>query len=205
MAHTIDAQAAARKGLVAKDFVFIAVFGLLLFIVFMAFSIVFSANADVVWFTHAIGAIPGGIVWMYLFKRVPKRGAVVIMGAIVAVVGFLMGMFWTGPVGIFVGALLAEVVMGAPAKRSDVRIAVAFAVFVLCFWVGHISLVLISGQAYVEMCVAAGLDASYGQALVDFIFSPMAFVAGGATVPCALLGSFFGAKLFKKHFARMAA
>lgn len=205
MARTIDAQAGAREKLTAKDFVFIAVFGLLLFVVFMAFSIVFSANADLVWFTHAIGAVPAGIVWMYLFQRVPKRGAAATMGAVVAVAGFLMGMFWTGPVGIFAGALLAEAVMGAPEKRSVVRIACAFPVFVLCFWVGHISLVLVSGQAYVDMCVAAGLDASYGWALVNFIHSPMAFVAGGATVPGALVGALLGAKLFKKHFARMAA
>lgn len=205
MARTIDAQASVRRGLTAKDFVFIAVFGLLLFAIFMAFSIAFGANANLVWFTHAVGSVPAGVVWMYLFRRVSKRGAVTVMGAIVAIVGFLMGMFWTGPVGIFVGALLAEVVMGAPGQRSSMRIAAAFAVFVLSFWMGHISLVLLSGQAYVEMCVAAGLDASYGQALVDFIYSPWALVAGGATIPGALAGSLLGAKLFEKHFARLSA
>lgn len=205
MARTIDAQASSKQGLTAKDFVFIAVFGLLLFAIFMAFSIVFSANANLVWFTHAVGAVPAGVVWMYLFCRVPKRAAVAVMGAIVAIIGFLMGMFWTGPVGIFVGALLAEVVMGAPERRGAMRIAVGFAVFVLSFWVGHISLVLMSGQAYVEMCVAAGLDASYGQALVDFIYSPWALMAGAATIPGALAGSLLGAKLFKKHFARLSA
>lgn len=205
MAHTIDAQASAQRGLTAKEFVFIAVFGLLLFAIFMAFSIAFGANAKLIWFTHAVGSVPAGVVWMYLFRRVSKRGAAAVMGAIVAIVGFLMGMFWTGPVGIFVGALLAEVVMGAPGQRSAMRIAVAFAVFVLSFWVGHISLVLLSGQAYVEMCVAAGLDASYGQALVDFIYSPWALVAGGATIPGALAGSLLGAVLFKKHFARLSA
>ena len=205
MAHTIDAQASAQRGLTAKDFVFIAVFGLLLFAIFMAFSVAFGANANLVWFTHAVGSVPAGVVWMYLFRRVSKRGAAVVMGVIVAIVGFLMGMFWTGPVGIFVGALLAEVVMGAPGQRSAMRIAVAFAVFVLSFWVGHISLVLLSGQAYVEMCVAAGLDASYGQALVDFIYSPWALVAGGATIPGALAGSLLGVALFKKHFARLSA
>lgn len=205
MAHTIDAQASAQRGLTAKDFVFIAVFGLLLFAIFMAFSVAFGANANLVWFTHAVGSVPAGVVWMYLFRRVSKRGAAVVMGVIVAIVGFLMGMFWTGPVGIFVGALLAEVVMGAPGQRGAMRIAVAFAVFVLSFWVGHISLVLLSGQAYVEMCVAAGLDASYGQALVDFIYSPWALVAGGATIPGALAGSLLGVALFKKHFARLSA
>ena len=43
---TIGSAAKERNGLNPKDFVFIAVFGILLFLVFMVFSIIFSANAN---------------------------------------------------------------------------------------------------------------------------------------------------------------
>lgn len=43
---TIGSAAKERDGLSPKDFVFIAVFGILLFLVFMVFSIIFSANAN---------------------------------------------------------------------------------------------------------------------------------------------------------------
>lgn len=43
---TIGSAAKERDGLNPKDFVFIAVFGILLFLVFMVFSIIFSANAN---------------------------------------------------------------------------------------------------------------------------------------------------------------
>ena len=49
---TIGSAAKERNGLNPKDFVFIAVFGILLFLVFMVFSIIFSANANLCWFTY---------------------------------------------------------------------------------------------------------------------------------------------------------
>ena len=97
---TIGSAAKERNGLSPKDFVFIAVFGILLFLVFMVFSIIFSANANLCWFTHTVGALFAGTVFMYLAYRVPKRGAIAIMGIIVGAVGLLMGMFWSGPVAL---------------------------------------------------------------------------------------------------------
>lgn len=203
--NRIGARAKSSKNLTGKDFVFIAIFGALLFAVFMAFSIVFAMNANITWFTHSVGAIPAGIVWMYLLYRVPKRGAIAFMGLIVAILGLLMGMFWTGPVGIVAGAVLAELVLGDPEKRTAAKRIASFPVFVFLFWLGHISLIFISGQAYVDMCVAAGMTAEYGQTLVDFVYGPMCIVAGIATILGSLLGGFLGSKVFAKHFARMGA
>jgi len=115
---TIGSAAKERNGLNPKDFVFIAVFGILLFLVFMVFSIIFSANANLCWFTHTVGALFAGTVFMYLAYRVPKRGAIAIMGVIVGAVGLLMGMFWSGPVGIVVGGIVADLIAGDPQKHQ---------------------------------------------------------------------------------------
>ena len=70
------ASAQGTGKLTGKDFIFVALFGLLLFVVFFVFAMVLGMNANTFWFTHAIGAVPGGIVWMYLVARVPKPGAI---------------------------------------------------------------------------------------------------------------------------------
>ena len=158
--------------LAGRDYVIVAVFGVLLFAVFMVASMVLSISANTVWFMHSVGAIPAGIIWMYVLARVPKRGAVALMGVLVAAMGLLMGMFWTGPVGIVMG---------------------------------QISLIFIAGQSYVDLCVAAGMTAEYGQQLVDFVFGPLCLVAGCATVVGSVLGGILGLRVFKKHFARMGA
>ncbi|MCQ4881971.1 MptD family putative ECF transporter S component, partial [Alistipes onderdonkii] len=100
--------------LTGRDYVVLAVFGVLLFAVFMVFSIVCSLSATTSWFTHGVGAVPAGIVWMYVLARVPKRGAVALMCLLVALLGLVMGMFWTGPLGIALGGVAAELVLGAP-------------------------------------------------------------------------------------------
>lgn len=129
----------AKGKLVGKDYITLAIFGVLLFLVFMVFAMVLGMNANLFWFTHACGSLIGGIVWMYVAAKVPKRGAFAIMSAIVAVVALLLGMLWTGPVGIVAGGLLAELVAGAGSKRTTLRCLAAFAVWTLCFWVGQVN------------------------------------------------------------------
>jgi len=188
---TIGSAAKERNGLSPKDFVFIAVFGILLFLVFMVFSIIFSANANLCWFTHTVGALFAGTVFMYLAYRVPKRGAIAIMGIIV------------GAVGLLVGGIVADLIAGDPQKRTKTKLICAFAAFTFCFWLGQISLILMMGEAYAEMCVQAGMSLEYGQTLVNSILSPMGVVTGAATIAGGLVGGFIGTKVFSKHFAKL--
>ena len=204
-AKTTGAAPLAASGrLTAKDIVLLAVFGVVTFFVMMAVAMVCSFSTDMAWWTHAIGSIPAGIVWTYLMARVPKRGAAFIAGAIMALLGFVMGMAWTGPVGILVGAALCELIMMA-GRRAKWTVVVGWAVLVLCWWFGQISLILFAGESYVQMVVDMGMTAEYGQGLVDFIHGPLALVALAATAVCPFVGGWIGSKLFKKHFAKISA
>lgn len=198
------ARAQQSSRLQGKDFIFIAIFGLLLFAVFFVFAMVLGMNANTFWFTHAIGAIPAGIVWMYLVARVNKPGAILIMSVLVAVVGLLLGMVWTGPAGIVVGGIIGEIIMMGT-KRSKVGAIAAFVAFTLCFWLGQQSMVIMAGQSYVDMVVAMGMTAEYGQTLVDFMNSPAFLVALGGCIVGPIIGGLLGSAIFKKHFAKIAA
>lgn len=195
----------AKGKLVGKDYITLAIFGVLLFLVFMVFAMVLGMNANLFWFTHACGSLIGGIVWMYVAAKVPKRGAFAIMSAIVAVVALLLGMLWTGPVGIVAGGLLAELVAGAGSKRTTLRCLAAFAVWTLCFWLGQESMVFLAGGSYVDMVVQSGMSREYGETLVGFMQSPLIVVAGVLCVIGPIIGGILGSKVFSKHFARIAA
>lgn len=198
------ASAQDSKRLVGKDFIFSAIFGLLLFIVFFAFAMVLGMNANTFWFTHAFGAIPGGIIWMYIAARVPKPGAFIIMSLIVAVVGLLLGMYWAGPAGIVAGGIVAELVMMA-GRRSTAASVIAFALWTLCFWLGQQSMIFLAGSSYVDIVVASGMTVEYGETLVSFMQSPLIIVAGVCCVVGSVIGGLIGRQVFKKHFARIAA
>lgn len=190
------------KGMTAKDMVLAAVFGLVTFLVCMVIAMVFSFNTDLAWWTHAVAAIPCGVVWMYLMARVPKRGSALIAGCVMALVGMLMGMAWTGPVGIAVGAVLCEAVM-IIGKRSRWSMAIGFAVLMLCWWFGMQSLIFFSGSDYVQMVVEMGMTEEYGWGLVNWTRSPIFFVCGVVTFLSGLLGGWLGIRVFKKHFAKL--
>lgn len=204
-AKTTGAAPLAASGrLTAKGIVLLAVFGVVTFFVMMAVAMVCSFSTDMTWWTHAIGSIPAGIVWTYLMARVPKRGAAFIAGAIMALLGFVMGMAWTGPVGILVGAALCELIMMA-GRRAKWTVVVGWAVLVLCWWFGQISLILFAGESYVQMVVDMGMTAEYGQGLVNWVYSPAFPICGCVTALGAALGSWLGLRIFQKHFAKIAA
>lgn len=192
----------SKGGLTAKDILLDAVFGLVTFAIAMAIAMVFSFNTNLAWWTHAIAAIPCGIVWMYLMARVPKRGSALIAGCVMALLGMMMGMAWTGPVGMAVGAVLCEAIM-IIGKRSRWSMAIGFAVFMLCWWFGMQALILFSGADYVQMVVEMGMTEEYGWGLVNWTQSPIFYVCGLVTFICGLLGSLLGFQVFKKHFAKL--
>lgn len=201
---TIGAQAKDAGRLTAKDLVFCAVFGVLVFFVTMAFAMVCSFDYRTCWSAHAASSLLTGMAWMYIVQRVPKRGTMVAMGVVMATFGFVMGMLWTGPAGILVGCLAAELILGNPTTRGKGRILASFPTFILLFWLGHISLVyMIGGDAYVAQCVQAGMAAEFSRNLVGFMFGPGMVVTGIATIACATLGGFIGTKVFAKHFMQL--
>lgn len=191
-----------KGGLTAKDILLDAVFGLVTFAIAMAISMVFSFNTNLVWWTHAVAAIPCGIVWMYLMARVPKKGSALIAGCVMALLGMLMGMAWTGPLGMAIGAVLCEAIM-VIGKRSKWSMAIGFAVFMLCWWFGMQALILFSGADYVQMVVEMGMTEEYGWGLVNWTQSPIFYVCGIVTFICGLFGSLLGFRVFKKHFAKL--
>ena len=96
-----------------------------------------------------------------------------------------------------------DLIAGDPQKRTKTKLICAFAAFTFCFWLGQISLILMMGEAYAEMCVQAGMTLEYGQTLVNSILSPMGVVTGAATIAGGLVGGFIGTKVFSKHFAKL--
>lgn len=191
-----------KGGLTAKDILLDAVFGLVTFAIAMAIAMVFSFNTNLAWWTHAVAAIPCGIVWMYLMARVPKKGSPLIAGCVMALLGMLMGMAWTGPLGMAIGAVLCEAIM-VIGKRSKWSMAIGFAVFMLCWWFGMQALILFSGADYVQMVVEMGMTEEYGWGLVNWTQSPIFYVCGIVTFICGLFGSLLGFRVFKKHFAKL--
>lgn len=196
-------KAGSKKGLTAKDIVLAAVFGAITFIVVMVVAMLCSFNADLCWWAHCIGSIPAGIIWAYIMNKIPKTGSAMIAGGVMAILGLLMGMVWTGPAGIFLGSVLCEGIMYA-GKRSKMSQSIGFAVMIVCFWLCHVGFIFVIGGAqYTQMMMDMGMDYAYASAVANWAYSAIFYVAGICTFIAAFAGDRLGLSIFKKHFAKI--
>lgn len=195
--------ASSKKGLTAKDIVLAAIFGAVTFIIVMAVAMVCSFSVDLCWWAHAIGSIPAGIVWAYIMNKIPKTGSAIIAGAVMALLGLLMGMVWTGPAGILLGAVLCEAIMYA-GKRSKISQSIGFAVMIFVFWLCHVGFIFVIGiDQYTQMMLAMGMDYSYASGVATWVTKPVFYIAGVCTLIAAFVGDRLGLAIFKKHFAKI--
>ena len=149
-------------------------------------------------------AIPGGIVWMYLAARVPKPGATIAMSVIVAVVGLLLGMLWTGPVGIVVGGVLAEIIMTADSRALRGHRGVRSVDVVLLARAG------VDGVSRGRFLRRHGGSIGHEprvrrDARRVHAEPPSSSWRGVLCVVGPIVGGLLGSKIFNKHFARIAA
>jgi energy-coupling factor transport system substrate-specific component len=188
-----------------KDVIRLAVFSLLLFIAMLVGAMTCSITLSTYFYGDAVGAVLGGIVWMYMRASIRKPWACLISSLIVAIIAFLLGQIWTAVLGIVVGGALAEIIVRIGNYTNPAANMIAFVVWVLCFWIGHGILAIFSAEMFTQMMLNAHMTGEQvGQLLegltgINLVLAPLACIAG------ALIGSGLGYVIFKKHFARAFA
>lgn len=185
-----------------KDAIRVAVFSLLLFAAMILGALPCSITLTTYFYGDAIGAVLGGVVWMYMRATIKKPWACLLSSIIVAAIAFLIGQIWTAVLGIVIGGIIAEIIVRIGNYTNPVTNILAFVAWVLCFWTGHGILALISVDMFTQMMINAHMTADQVELLlqgfsgINLILAPIACVVG------ALIGSGIGYVLFKKHFAR---
>ena len=84
----------AKRGLGARDLVTMGVCIALYFVFMMVGSMLFAPNPVLTFLMPAGAALLTGPVYLLLVARVPKHGALIILGIVEAVVMFVTGMYW---------------------------------------------------------------------------------------------------------------
>jgi energy-coupling factor transport system substrate-specific component len=185
-----------------KDVIRLAVFSVLLFIAMLVGAIPLSITLTTFFYGDALGAVFAGIVWMYMRATIRKPWACLLSSIIVAVIAFLLGQIWTAVLGIVVGGVFSEIIVRAGKYTSPIANIAAFAVWVLCFWVGHGILAIFSADMFTQVMLNAHMTAEQvslllqGLAGINLVLAPIACIVG------SLVGGVLGYTIFKKHFAR---
>lgn len=186
-----------------KDVIFTAIFSVLVFVVSFVFAVLLGMNPIGVFFAHAVGAIPTGIIYMYMRAKTPQKGAILLMGFLVAAISFVLGIGWSAALGILIGGILAEIISATGNYKSNAKNIVGFAFYIVCEWFGMMAYVIFASEVYKETQLQKGVTAEYVDTMIDFIHGPMFIVVIIITAIGAVIGGLLGIKIFKKHFAKL--
>lgn len=153
-------------------------------------------------FFAALAAFLGGIPFVLMNVRVPKRGAVIIY-SIVPLLYYAV----TGIEGLIVAAallvfsLLAELVLGRDRNQFR-RIMFSYVIYTAYLSVGGSFRIFTNTTAYLTAAAQSGLDGAYIDTLRGLISYPVWGISIAVTALLAAAGSALGYKLLKKHFMK---
>ncbi len=186
-----------------KDIITLGIFSVLFAVVLFLFAAVMGIFPIAFLFYSTLGAIPCGIIYMYVITKISKGGTIIIMTTVISIIYFLMGTYGLAPLYGFAGGIIAEIISYSSKYKSFWKNTIGYTVYTTCLWFGFMSPMILSTNSYIEQTLAAGYAQDYVISMVSFITGPLFFVALGATIIGGLLGGLFGRKMLKKHFEKV--
>ncbi|HIZ96879.1 MAG TPA: MptD family putative ECF transporter S component [Candidatus Ligilactobacillus excrementavium] len=152
-------------------------------------------------YSPAMSALMTGAVFMLMVAKVPKFGAITIMGSVLGLFFFLSGLFPFALVPSVVAAVLADVIAYIFKYKSKIGLLLSYVIFSFNT-TGPIIQLLFSPDSYVANLKERGKDASYIQNLFESISNYTGALAFVSLIIAAIIGGLFGQKMLKKHFIK---
>lgn len=182
-----------------KDLINVGVFGVLYFVIFYAVGML-----QVIPVMYALSplflSIVGGIPLMLFITRVDKFGMLSLMGIIVSILLFLMGMSYLAVITGIIFPIIGDYIMKLGDYKVFSKIALGTGIFSLWCFGGFLPLWLFREETMAMYNTAMGPE--YTQAV--FALAPewslivylLAIIVGG------IIGAYLGRAILKKHFER---
>lgn len=153
-------------------------------------------------FIPGIVGLISGPIYMLLCQKVPKFGAISVMGTIMGLFFLISGHFALSFIPYIFCGVLADVLQTIVGKgRSKILQLTSYVVFTFgC--TGPVLPLWFMKEAYVASLVNRGKDAAYIQNVFAQITSVTFYICIAATIIGSLVGAMIGVRVIQKHFAR---
>ena len=153
-------------------------------------------------FMPMVVALFTGTVFMLYVAKIPKRGAIIILGVIAGILLLITGMFWMMSAFFIVFGIIADFICASGQFKSFKKNMAAYCLFALSPMGAYVPMAVMPAQ-FAEFMSKKG-DVSSFAGVIDAIGTqwwviPLMLLG---TVLCALAGEYIGKKLLKKHFEK---
>ena len=191
-----------NNSLQTKDYISIGVFSLIYFVI--AFGIGGIAQMTPVTFPlmPMIVALFAGSIFMLYTAKIPKKGAVSILGILAGILLFITGMFWMMSAFFVVFGFIADYIISSGDFKSFRRNLTAYCIFALASMGAYIPMVIMPVQ-FDKFMQRKGNFSSFAGVIKSIGFNWWAIPAMIlGTIICGAIGGFIGKKLLRKHFEK---
>lgn len=185
-----------------RDFISVGIFSL----IYAAVAFVVGGLAQMTPITFPfmpmVVALFTGTVFMLYVAKIPKRGAIIILGIIAGILLLITGMFWMMSAFFIVLGIIADFICASGQFKSFKKNMAAYCLFALSPMGAYVPMAVMPAQ-FAEFMNKKG-DISSFAGVIDAIGAqwwviPLILLG---TVLCALAGGYIGKKLLKKHFEK---
>ena len=191
------------KGLKVQELISSGVYATVyFFVVFIAtFILRFTVPVFNSLLIPAFSAILSGVVYLMVVNRIPKFGAITIVGSVMGIFFLIFGYFPLAFLPGFVFPLLADFVQNKTKIEEKVKLFLSYTIFSFGL-TGPILPLWFMKEAYLDSLLQRGKDQTY----VDSVFAPVTtatfFISMGLIVVCSIIGLVIGKRIYQKHFSK---
>lgn len=152
-------------------------------------------------FIPVSSALLTGTIFMLMVAKVPRFGAITIMGSIMGVFFFIMGRFPGALIICIVIALIADLIAFAFKYKSKKGLLLSYLVFSFST-IGPVIPLFLFPNLYIDEMVEVGRDATYIESIFSSISQNTFFILIIGIIITAIIGGLFGQKMMQKHFKK---
>lgn len=190
------------KKLTGRDLITIGIFSAIYFV--LNFAAMITGFVPVLWLLlPGVAGILTGIPFMLMESKVRKPGAILIMGAITALLYFVTGQFTVLLLITFAVACILSEVYRAITKYDNNFIHMTISFIIFCYgMLGSPMAIWVYKDSFLAQIQQNGMSAEYVQSLSGLISTPMFIGLCVSPIIGGLVGAMIAKGLFRKHFRK---
>lgn len=152
-------------------------------------------------FIPVISALLSGTIYMLMVAKVPKFGAISIMGSIMGIFFLIVGRF-TGATAIAVIiSILADIIAYGFKYKNKLGILFSYIVFSFSL-IGPVVPMLFFPSFYMDQLADQGRDLNYIEGVFASVSEYTVIILTILIIVMSIVGGLFGQRMMKKHFEK---
>ncbi len=190
-----------KKSLTAKDLIVTGIFAVLLLMAAMLGGGPFATIPTLTFYFPIGAAILAGPIYMLFIAKVPKYGALAIVGAVLCILGTLTGMHWGMNFGFFICSIIASIISGAGKFKNRVLNLISYLVY--CIGpMGTYFVFFFNRESWISFMLKKGTEQEYIDKMNEVASGGIMVIMVVGTLVIATLSGLLGLRLMRKQFIK---